>query len=409
METDTLGVGRTARPGCRDTRVLCPGVSEREGEIISDAATATDPDPWLPLRVGAMAAEHDLPIDRATLDRLRDLGEVVPTPWPTQARTLFVDLLLAGRPSIGVIEALDHHGVWERLMPEWPTVRARPQHNPYHRFTVDRHLLETVSNASARAGHVERPDLLVLAALLHDLGKGAAGDHTAAGMKIARSVGERVGLQDDDIDTVVSLVRDHLLLNDVASRRDLDDDVTIALVSDAVGSVSQLRLLAALTEADARATGPTAWSSWKAELVSDLVNRVEAHLRGEPIPRARELFRSDEIDLASLAGGGHRILAEGDTVTVVYADRPGVFSRVAGVLAFAGSTSSRRRHTRHPTVKRYLGSASSTGSGTRPRGPQSSKTSNARWRAGWPSSAAGRTGSLAQSTHHRRHQRDRGQ
>jgi [protein-PII] uridylyltransferase len=322
--------------GAGSARVLCPGVVVRDGEIHNDASTATDPDPWLALRVGAMAAQHDLPIERATLDRLRDLGGVLPTPWPTEARTLFVDLLLAGRPAIGVIEALDHHGLWERFVPEWANVRARPQHNPYHRFTVDRHLLETVSCAADRAATVDRPDLLVLAALLHDLGKGGARDHTAVGLEIAQSVGDRVGLPYEDVQTLVALVRDHLLLGDVASRRDLDDDATIDLVSNQVGSESQLRLLTSLTEADAKATGPAAWSSWKAELVGDLVNRVAANMRGEPMPRAMELIRSDEPDLASLAGGGNRILAERDTITVVTGDRPGVFSRVAGVLALRG-------------------------------------------------------------------------
>jgi [protein-PII] uridylyltransferase len=322
--------------GARSARVLAAGVVERDGEIHCEASTATDADPWLALRIGAVAAQHDLPIERATLDRLRDRHDVLPTPWPTEARTLFVDLLLAGRPAIGVIEALDHHGVWENFVPEWPNVRARPQHNPYHRFTVDRHLLEAVSNAAELAARVERPDLLVLAALVHDLGKVGTGNHTTVGMDIASSIGDRVSLPPEDIEVLMLLVRDHLLLNDVASRRDLDDVTTIDLVSNAVGSVSQLHLLAALTEADAKATGPAAWSSWKADLVGDLVARVKAHLRGEPLPRATELIRSDEPDLASLAGGGHRILAERDTVTVVAADRPGLFCRVAGVLALRG-------------------------------------------------------------------------
>jgi [protein-PII] uridylyltransferase len=243
---------------------------------------------------------------------------------------------MAGRPAIGVVEALDHHGAWEPLLPEWSRVRARPQHNPYHRYTVDRHLLETVAFSATAAGHVKRPDLLVLAALLHDLGKGDGRDHTAVGIDLAQSIGGRMGFPADDVDTLALLVRLHLLLSDVASRRDLDDEATIDLVADAVGSVDVLELLAALTEADAKATGPAAWSSWKAELVGALVARVNARLRGEPLPTPPTLISSDEPDLEAVAARGHRIVAEGDTVIVVTSDRPGVFSRIAGVLALRG-------------------------------------------------------------------------
>ena len=317
-------------------RTLCPGVFLRDGEIHSEGPAAPDADPLLGLRIGVMAAQRDLPIERATLDRLRSVDATLPAPWPAEARSLFVSLLLAGRPAIGVIEALDHHRVWESWLPEWVNVRARPQHNPYHRFTIDRHLLETVANAAELASRVERPDLLVLAALLHDLGKGNGRDHTSVGIELAREIGQRIDLSADDIEVVVALVRHHLLLGDVASRRDLDDQATIDLVADAVGSVEHLQLLAALTEADSKATGPAAWSSWRAGLVDALVARVAARLRGETLPPTTHLAGYDDVDLASLAGGGHRIVAEHDTVTVVTSDRPGVFSRVAGVLALRG-------------------------------------------------------------------------
>ena len=340
MSDDTWRRVRSGLQGPRgrggNIRELGHGVVERDGEIsVADTPVATD-DPLLPLRAGVASAERDVPFERDTLDRLRDLRGAVPTPWSEEARSLFGALLLAGRPTIGVVEALDHHGIWERFVPEWVHVRARPQHNPYHRFTVDRHLLETVANAAELAPKVERPDLLVVGALLHDLGKGGVRDHVEVGVELAGTVGTRMGYDAGDVDTLEMLVRHHLLLSDVASRRDLDDGATIAMVAAAVGTVDRLELLAALTEADARATGPTAWGTWKADLVDTLVARVAARIRNEPLPATAPTVWSEDGDLVLAAGAQRHIVADGDVVTIVTVDRPGVFSRVAGVLALRG-------------------------------------------------------------------------
>ena len=164
-------------------------------------------------------------------------------------------------------------------------MRNRPQRNAYHRFTVDRHLLEAAANAASLADRVERPDLLVVGALLHDIGKGSPGDHTEAGIELVEHLAERMGFPPEDVGTLVDLVRYHLLLPDTATRRDLDDPLTIERVAAAVGSTSTLTLLANLTEADAIATGPAAWGSWKAGLVRDLVDRVHQFLDGsKPTP-----------------------------------------------------------------------------------------------------------------------------
>ena len=137
--------------GAGSARPVSPGVVELDREIRVDEGAWSGEDPLLVLRVAVASAQRDLPIERATLDRLHDVAQPPPQPWSAEARSLFEQLLLAGRPAIGVIEALDHHGLWEPLVPEWANVRSRPQHNPYHRFTVDRHLLETVAAASDRA------------------------------------------------------------------------------------------------------------------------------------------------------------------------------------------------------------------------------------------------------------------
>jgi [protein-PII] uridylyltransferase len=99
-------------------------------------------------------------------------------------------------------------------------VRSRPQRNAYHRFTVDRHLWEAAANAAELADRVGRPDLLVTGALLHDLGKGYPGVHTQVGIDLVRTIAPRLGFGPDDVETLVALVRHHLLLPDVAMRRD---------------------------------------------------------------------------------------------------------------------------------------------------------------------------------------------
>ena len=168
-----------------------------------------------------------------------------------------------------------------RLIPEWAPVRSRPQRNSFHRFTVDRHLVEAVVQASRLTREVGRPDLLLVGALLHDLGKGYPGDHTTPASRSTEKVAPRLGFTPADVDVLVALVREHLLLPSVATSRDLSDPVTITTVARAVGSREVLELLAALTKADSLATGEAVWSTWKEELLDELVGRVDAELRGE--------------------------------------------------------------------------------------------------------------------------------
>jgi [protein-PII] uridylyltransferase len=238
--------------------------------------------------------------------------------------------------AIAPFEALDQYGLVVRLLPEWNAVRSRVQHNPYHRFTVDRHLLEAAVQAAVLVDRVDRPDLLLVSAWLHDLGKGYPGDHTAAGVDLMTRIAPRMGFAPHDIDVLVLLVRDHLLLADAATRRDIRDPATSANVAAAVGDVSTLELLAALTEADSKATGETAWSMWKAALLDELVQRVADVLEGgRPSPKMQEL----EPRLRALVDeAGGRVLVRGDRdqVVVVAPDRPGLFCHLAGVLALQG-------------------------------------------------------------------------
>jgi [protein-PII] uridylyltransferase len=318
------------RPGPQ-RRPLAEGVVEQGGEVV----LARDADPWadpaLVLRAAGAAARADLPLAPHALDRLATESAPLPTPWPAEARDALVDLLGTGHRAVPVLEALDQAGILVRLIPEWAAVRAKPQRNPVHRFTVDRHLTEAAAEAAALTRTVARPDLLLLGAFLHDIGKGFPGDHTDAGVAVVRELGPRLGLPYGDAATVAAMVRHHLLLPDTATRRDLADPVTVRTVVDAVdGSRDLLELLHALSIADGLATGPAAWTDWKADLVAELVDRARDAMAGQP-PQPPPVLTAAQRELAAATGVAVRV--DGDTVTVAAPDRPGLLSRTAGVLA----------------------------------------------------------------------------
>jgi|tagenome__1003787_1003787.scaffolds.fasta_scaffold20989218_6 [protein-PII] uridylyltransferase len=321
--------GRRLRRRQAERRPLADGVVEQDGEVV--LARAADPagDPSLVLRAAAAAAQAGLPLAPRTLDRLTECPPL-PVPWPAAARDSLLALLGAGPAAVSVWEALDTEGLVTALIPDWERVRNRPQRNPLHTYTVDRHLAEAAAHAAALTREVARPDLLLLAALLHDVGKGWPGDHSVTGEVVARDVGRRMGLPAADGELVAAAVRLHLLLPMVATRRDLDDPVTVKQVATTVRSRVLLELLHALAIADGLATGPAAWNDWKATLVADLVRRVKAVLDGEPTPQPAPL-RDDQLELA--AEGGPAATVIGSEVTVVAPDRPGLLWRAAGVLA----------------------------------------------------------------------------
>ena len=322
--------GRTAGAD----RQLGPGLLLRDGEVALAPSVDVASDAGVALRAGAAAATAGTVLARTTLERLVSSVPAPREPWPPSVRDDLLTLLGAGHAAIPMFEALDQYGLIERLLPEWSAVRNRPQRNAYHRFTVDRHLCETAANASALSRDVERPDLLLIGAWLHDLGKGYPGDHTAVGVELMQRIATRMGFPPDDVTVLCDLVRHHLLLADVATRRDLDDPRTAETVAEAVGRRDTLELLAALTEADGLATGPAAWSDWKAGLVADLARRAASLLAGTTPEAPSGLPTEHHIEL--MARGELVVDVEGDRVTVVAPDRAGLFARVAGALAIHG-------------------------------------------------------------------------
>ncbi len=333
-------LGRAMR---RTTRRAAGSVHESgilvvHGEVTVAAGADVRSDSSLPLRVAAVAAERSAPI---APEALRRLSEVTPPsdPWPIEARQALVRLLAQGHRAVDALEALDHVGVFVRLIPEWELVRNRPQRNAYHRFTVDRHLIEAAANAAALAGRVSRPDLLLVGCLLHDIGKGMPGDHTDEGVRLVARVGRRMGFDEDDVTTLVTLCRLHLLLADTATRRDLEDPATVAAAAKLVGDRETLHLLWALTEADGLATGPAAWGPWKAGLVADLVSRVGNALAGEPVDAGPQVRLGERYGalVAQVRAEGHPVVQVDPPRLVVAApDRRGLLASVAGALALHG-------------------------------------------------------------------------
>ena len=216
-------------------RPLDEGVIEFAGEVILARDARPERDPGLILRVAAASATTGLPMSASTLSRLVESAPELRTPWPRQALKDLLVMLAAGPTAVATIEALDRTGLWGRLFPEWGAVRDLPPRDVVHIWTVDRHLVETVSRASAFTTRVSRPDLLVLGALLHDIGKGRGGDHSVIGAELATQIGTRLGLWPSDVEVLSKIVRYHLLLPDTATRRDLQDPKTIAAVVDALG------------------------------------------------------------------------------------------------------------------------------------------------------------------------------
>lgn len=349
-----LGGGRALGGGkpAPERSPLAEGVVEQDGEVVLARAARPDRDPVLPLRAAAAAAQAGLPLNLHAVRRMAAGARALPSPWPAEARQQLITLLGSGRPTVDVWEALEAEGLISLLLPDWDRVRCRPQRNAVHLWTVDRHLIETAVRASAFTRRVSRPDLLLVAALLHDIGKGWPGDHSVAGEVIARDVAARIGFDAGDVTVVATLVRHHLLLVETATRRDLDDPATVRSVAEAVGSPGTLELLHALTEADALATGAAAWSSWRASLVADLVKRVAAVLAGQAPPDPEEAAptaQHERLALEAAATGAPVLSLRAQTeppaepsddpeplgveLLIAVPDQAGVLPAVAGVLA----------------------------------------------------------------------------
>lgn len=329
-----------SRFGRRPARTpLDEGVVLHGNEVALARDVLPAKDPALLLRVAAASARTGKPVSHGTLRTLADSAPELRAPWPADARNSLVELLGAGDGLIDAIEALDRTGLWARLFPEWGAVRDLPPRSPVHSWTVDRHLIQATVEASRLTTTVSRPDLLLIGALLHDIGKGRDADHSELGAAISLQVASRLGLSTEDSALVSAMVRHHLLLPHTATRRDISDPATVSrIVKTLDNDPVLLELLHALTTADSLATGPGVWTDWKARLLADLVSSCSHAMHGKGLSVPDPLTEQQRALVATAVASGHgevQISAEGKVVTVVLAvpGRSELLAPAAGVLA----------------------------------------------------------------------------
>ena len=332
---DSDGITRFLRK-VRPT-VVAQGISVSNNEVVIDSAIDINQDPLICLRAAATAAQRGLPISFASLEKysqsLRDGEGKLPNPWPREAREYLISLIGAGPAMVGLFEALDQEEILLQWIPEWAGVRSLPQRNALHRHTVDRHMVETSVSAASLTREVHRPDLLLFTALFHDIGKGNEEDHSVRGAALIAPLAQRLGFNVKDVEIIQKLIEHHLLLSATATRRDLDDPATIAIVLDCIGDLRTLELLHALSIADGEATGPGAWSEWKASLVSDLVRRCRLSLtdsaqESQPVLSADQIARAAKGELSVIFEQRENAYA----LEVIAPDMTGLLSIVSGVL-----------------------------------------------------------------------------
>ena len=198
---------------------------------------------------------------------------------------IFFAILSESKNVFSVLESMHVSGLLPLFIPEFGSIESLAQHDLYHVYTVDRHLLQTVAELHRLREEMgelfdplPEPHLLYLAALLHDIGKGKQADHSERGAAMIEVVGGRLQLNQEQRATLAFLVRYHLFMPESALRRDLSDQDFIQQTAEMIGDVHRLTMLYLLTIADSRATGPSAWSSWKSSLLSDLYLQVKSCL-----------------------------------------------------------------------------------------------------------------------------------
>ncbi len=243
--------------------------------------------PYLLMRLFLQAGRTGLPLHHRTRQQVSRHLHLVDDAFRCSRRVarIFMELLVQSSRPMPVLEAMLETGLLTAYLPEFADVESLAQHDLYHIYTVDRHQLQTVAELKELEKSetdlflgLGSPHLLYLAALLHDIGKGHHTDHSELGAEMVRGIGARLGLPGEELECLAFLVRYHLFLPENALRRDLDDQDFIEQAAALITNTERLALLYLLTMADSRATGPSAWSSWKATLLAELFLKVKSCL-----------------------------------------------------------------------------------------------------------------------------------
>ena len=287
-----------------------------------------------------------------------------------EASRAFLTILADGKRPYRVLGIMNETGLLGRFLPEWGRIVGQTQFNMYHAYTVDEHTLQAVGIlndikrgklkddhplASEIIHRITDPEVLMLAMLLHDVGKGGDRGQLEDGAIAARRACERLGVDSRRIELVTWLVRHHLALSDYAQKRDVTDPDTVRACADLVGDPERLRMLLVLTAADIRAVGPGVWNNWKGQLLRDLYRRVLALFKGETVDEPDPLEAHPElVARARESGAAADVMVDWDTdpsaerqlkavgrpttrVAVAATDRPGLFAALAQALARAGA------------------------------------------------------------------------
>jgi [protein-PII] uridylyltransferase len=361
QQKPTLSLSRLI-PG-RKRKLGVEGFTEEAGRLSVTGPEIFNAAPEKLLMLFRTADEHDLDLHPDAFSAVsRSLSLVTPTlrrdPEATRA---FLDILAHGQRPYRVLTLMNETGLLGRFLPEWGRIVGQTQFNMYHAYTVDEHTLQAIGiindiwRGKLKADHPSSSEIvhriddfeaLMLAMLLHDVGKGGDRGQLEDGAIAARRACDRLGLDPRRTEFVVWLVRNHLALSDYAQKRDVSDPATVKAFTRLVGDPERLRTLLILTVADIRAVGPGVWNAWKGGLIRDLYQRTEGVFRGEDVTHADPLDDYPElVARARLTGAAAEALTARDDeadhaatrVAVAARDRPGLFVDLAGALAAAGA------------------------------------------------------------------------
>ena len=242
------------------------------------------------LRLFVTAARFRVRVAPHLVELIRSQHLQPPVHLSSEASQLFLALLKTPGKLGYALRDLHETGVLEAVLPCWQHIRCLIQINQYHHFTVDEHTLRAIEAAEGFAAdrnavgqayrEIHHKELLHLALLLHDAGKGYEEDHSEVGRRLACDISVRLGLPDHQRELIMLLVHRHLHMADLALRRDIGDQALLLKFSHEVGSPDALRMLFVLTAADISAVGPGKWNQWKAELTTTLYERTMLWLSG---------------------------------------------------------------------------------------------------------------------------------